>query len=251
MQAFRRFISRRGPVQTIYSDNGTNFVGANNFLKEVFESNGEWAYDEIANEFNLEWKFQTPYAPHHGGLHEAAVKSTKYHLHRVIGKQNLTFEEYYTLLTQVEACVNSRPICPLSDDPNDLVALTPAHFLIGEPIITLIEPHNLNDVQPWRLKRWQMVQQLHQHWWDRWHKEYITALSQRPKWRNNEPNIQTGDLVIIKEDNTAPSKWNLGRVIETFPGHDGLVRSVMIKTVHGNYKRPITKLGLLLKNEIE
>lgn len=70
---------------------------------------------------------------HHGGLHEAAVKSTKKHLLRVICHQNLTFSEYHTLPKQVEASVNSRPICPISDDPNDLDTLTPGHFLIGAP----------------------------------------------------------------------------------------------------------------------
>lgn len=132
---------------------------------------------------------------------EAAVKSAKHHLLRVIGKQNLTFEEYYTLLTQVEACVNSRPLHPLSDDPNDLAALTPAHFSVGEPLVTLTESDNVNETQTWRLSRGELVQQMYQHWWIRWHNEYVTTLLQRPKWRDLQRNIQIGDLVLIKEDN--------------------------------------------------
>lgn len=247
IQAFRCFHSRWGPIQTIWSDNGTNFVGANNFLKQIYEKQFQWATGAVPENFQVEWKFNTPYAPHHGGLHEAAVKSAKHHLLRVIGKQNLTYSEYHTLLKQVEACVNSRPLCPLSDDPNDLVALTPAHFTVGGPLITLVEPENLNETPPNRLKRWELVQQMHQQWWSRWHNEYVTSLLQRPKWRQRERNVTIGDLVIIKEDNVAPSQWVMGRVKETFPAPDGLVRSAMVSTIFGDYKRPITKLGVLLE----
>lgn len=245
MQALRRFISRRGPVAQILSDNGTNFVGANNYLTEIYKKQREWATGEVSTVFKIKWKFITPNAPHHGGLHEAAVKSVKKHLQRVIGAQNLTFEEYYTLLTQVEACVNSRPISALSDDPSDLSALTPAHFLIGEPLITLCEPENLIESKTSYLKRWEMVQQMHQHFWLRWHKEYLMQLSQRPKWHERMQNLKFGDLVIIQENNLHPSQWSLGRIVETYPGNDGLVRSVKLWTKNGFYTRPITKLGLL------
>lgn len=249
MQALRRVIARRGPILSIWSDNGTNFVGANNYLQQIYKQQYEWAYGEVANTFQIMWRFNTPYAPHHGGLHEAAVKSTKHHLSRVIGKQNMTFEEYSTLLTQVEACLNSRPIGPLSDDPNDQSALTPAHFLIGEPLITLSEPENLLEVNQNRLLRWQLVQNMYQQFWEKWHKEYVTTLSQRSKWNDQHRNVTIGDLVLIKEDNLAPAFWLLGRVKQTFPDRDGLVRSALIATIHGDYKRPITKLGVLLQED--
>ena len=247
--AFRRIVSVRGQVARICSDNGTNFVGANNFLKQIYAKQIEWATGEFAEKFNLKWSFITPNAPHHGGLHEAAVKSTKKHLLRVIGQQNLTFSEYYTLLKQVEACVNSRPICPISDDPNDLVALTPSHFLIGEPLITLAEEANLTDVNVGRLTRWQMVQQMSQNFWKRWHDEYVMRLIDRTKWKSEQQNLQLNDLVIVREDNLPPSKWTLGRIIETFPSADGFVRTVKIRTKYGEYLRPITKLGLLEPEE--
>lgn len=245
MQALRRMTARRGSVRTIWSDNGTNFVGANNFLKEIYQKQYEWANGEVADVFQINWKFITPHAPHHGGLHEAAVKSTKHHLTRVIGKQNLTFEEYSTLLNQIEACLNSRPICPLSDDPDDLSPLTPAHFLVGEPLITLGEADNLISENQGRLTRYQLVQQMYQHFWSRWHTEYITTLSHRSKWKDEQRNTKVGDLVLLKEDNMAPSHWHIGRVKQTFPAPDGLVRSVLISTAHGDYKRPITKVGIL------
>lgn len=128
----------------------------------------------------------------------------------------------------------------------DLNALPPAHFLVGEPLVTLIEPGNFAETRSTYLRRWQLVQQMYQHFWSRWHDEYVMTLANRPKWRLRERNFQVGDLVLVKEDNVAPSHWSLGRIKETFPGPDGLVRSVVINTIHGDYKRPITKLGLLL-----
>lgn len=104
--ALKRMIFRRGLPAMIVSDNATNFVGAKNYLDKVQEFNNKNS-DEIKEKFKLDWKFTTPVAPHHGGIYEAAVKSTKYHLRRVIGEQSLTFEEFSTILCQVEGCLNS------------------------------------------------------------------------------------------------------------------------------------------------
>lgn len=131
-------IARRGQIKQIHSDNGTNFVVANALLQEIHRTS-EWA----KNNLKIDWKFQPPLSPHHGGLHEAAVKSAKNHIKRTVGTNNLTIEEWFTLIAQVEACVNSRPLQPITDDPSDTTALTPGHFLIGEELITLVEPRPL------------------------------------------------------------------------------------------------------------
>jgi len=105
----------------------------------------------------VSWRFNPPAAPQFGGLWEAAVKSTKHHLRRVIGDSTLTFEEMSTLLAQIEACLNSRPLQALSDDPDDISALTPGHFLIGVPLLALPES-SLAEEAPSRLSRWQLLQ---------------------------------------------------------------------------------------------
>ncbi|GBL82892.1 hypothetical protein AVEN_19938-1, partial [Araneus ventricosus] len=139
--ALKRFIARRGKPSDIYSDNGTNFVGANNelrkILKDLFnkESTGE-IEDFIASE-GIVWHFNPPATHHFGGLWEAGVKSLKSHLKRVVGNTVLTHEEFSTLVTQVEAVLNSRPLCNLSSDPNDDFVLTPAHFLVGSSLTAL------------------------------------------------------------------------------------------------------------------
>lgn len=158
LAALRRFISRRGLCQTIWSDCGTNFVGADSQLRAFFAaSNPERRriIEQLAAD-NIQWKLNPPSAPHFGGIWEAAVKSLKHHLQRVLGDTTLTFEEMSTLLTQIEACMNSRPLQALSDDPEDLAALTPGHFLVGTALTVVPEP-SLLDHSPNRLTRWQLL----------------------------------------------------------------------------------------------
>nr|XP_015836641.1 PREDICTED: uncharacterized protein LOC107398133 [Tribolium castaneum] len=126
LAALRRFVARRGRCSYIYSDCGTNFVGAYRELNRHMKS--------AAERERLRWHFNPPSAPHFGGIWEAGIKSVKTHLHRLIGEQILTFEELYTVLTQIESVLNSRPLCPVSADPNDLSVLTPGHFLTLEPL---------------------------------------------------------------------------------------------------------------------
>ncbi|XP_076686078.1 uncharacterized protein LOC143378149, partial [Andrena cerasifolii] len=132
LAALRRFTARRGLCSTIHSDRGTNFVGAARELRDNLEplrSTSEVMQAHLLGD-GITWRFNPPAAPHFGGIWEAAVKATKHHLRRVVGDQHLTYEEMTTLLAQIEACLNSRPLQPLSDDPGDVTALTPGHFLI-------------------------------------------------------------------------------------------------------------------------
>lgn len=121
--ALRRVVGRRGTIQKIISDNGTNFVGAARILKEMLSQQNIALYER---EFEFEWVNNPPSAPHHGGIFEAAVKSMKHHLKRVIGQQSLIYEEYDTLLKQVEGCMNSRPLGAVHDDPTLDSYLSPA-----------------------------------------------------------------------------------------------------------------------------
>ena len=250
ISALRRFIARRGKCTNLYSDNGTNFVGANRELTKLEKQYFKQLLTHNANISNfladcsISWHFIPPRAPHFGGLWEAAVKSCKYHLRRVAKNALFTFEEMYTLLNQIEACLNSRPITPISDNPSDLNALTPGHFLMGDSPSALLEP-NIAEIKENRLSRWQRIQQHLQHFWDRWKKEYLSSLQQRPKWRNTTPNIQPGTMVIIHDEHLPPTKWHLGRVVDVHPGDDGTVRVVTVRTAQGLVKRPVVKLSPL------
>jgi hypothetical protein len=246
---FHRFVSRRGFPLHMYSDQGSNFVGAEREMREFIES---LHHDDSLHLFSAErgvtWHFNPPAAPSQGGYWEAGVKSTKYHLKRIVGTTTLVLEEFQTILCQVEAVLNSRPLGPLSPSPQDLDALTPGHFLIGQPLVAIPTP-DLSAVKPGRLSRWERVQQIVTHFWTRWHREYLSTLQERNKWRKKQKDIAVGDLVILKEDDAPPLKWNKGRIMAVFPGSDGAVRVVTVKTKHGEYRRSVTKICPLISKE--
>lgn len=246
LAAFARFTSRRGRPSTLYSDNGTTFTGADNQLKELFSQASAQVHEiaEVLAGQHTQWIFIPPHAPHFGGIWEAGVKAVKHHLRRTIGDTTLTFEELSTLLAKIEACLNSRPLHPLSADPSDLSALTPGHFLIGSALTSIPEPSLLN-VKRHCLSRWQLLTHLRDHFWHRWSTEYLHHLQERTKWQRPTRSLQKGDLVLVKNDILPPTKWNMARIIDLHPGSDGLVRVATIRTSTTTLKRPIAKLCLL------
>jgi hypothetical protein len=136
--ALKRFIATRGLINHLYSDNGSNSVGANRELKEFFFKSEEFLrqVQNYGTKTQCQWHFIPPNSPHFGGLWEAGVKSLKYHRKRIVGKALLNFEEISTLLAQVEGCLNSRLIA-LYNEPNDPSYLSPGHFFIGAPLTSL------------------------------------------------------------------------------------------------------------------
>ncbi|XP_076549276.1 uncharacterized protein LOC143308232 [Osmia lignaria lignaria] len=197
----------------------------------------------LAND-GTSWKFIPPNSPHYGGLWEAGVKSVKHHLKRVIGNRPLTFEEFATVLVEIEACLNSRPLCPLSNDVEDLRVLTPAHFL---GVATGLIPEDAPpDVCENRLERFQILQLIRNNFWKRWSQEYLQHLQERAKWRGPAENFAVGQLVLVRDDRYPPSKWPLGRVTEVHVGPDGLVRVVTVRTATSTLRRHVARLCTLL-----
>ncbi|XP_054287839.1 uncharacterized protein LOC129003567 [Macrosteles quadrilineatus] len=245
LACFDRFVSRRGLCAHIYSDQATNFVGADRELQELHSllhktPTSDAVLSKLA-QMGISWHFNPPAAPHFGGLWESGIKSMKYHLKRVVGNQILTFEEFSTLLTKVEAVLNSRPLCSLSTDPNEYETLTPGHFLIGEPLVAIPQT-DLTNLPQNRLSRWQMIQQAQRSFWKVWSQDYLHQLQQRYKWTRDSPNLKINDLVLIKDKNLPPLKWTTARVIQTHPGKDGIVRVATLKTPAGQLQRPVVQL---------
>ncbi|CAI6374765.1 unnamed protein product [Macrosiphum euphorbiae] len=240
--AFLASLQRFIPIPLeIYSDCGTNFQGAASELRRLW-SDPE-AQNSVSNAVPCRWHFNPPAAPHFGGLWEAAVKSMKTHLKRVIGTQLLTFEEMCTITQRIEAILNSRPITPLSSDPNDLRVLTPGHFLTDAPLVTLPDP-DVTQIPMNRLNL-QLLDQFHQSLWKRWSSEYLRLLQVRSKWHHPQPNVTLGDLVLVQAPNLPPTLWKMGRVEAVHPGEDGVVRVVTLRTSDGTLKRPVVKLARL------
>jgi Family of unknown function (DUF5641) len=118
--------------------------------------------------------------PTFGGLWEAAVKSAKYHLVRIVGDTQLTFEEMTTVLAKIEAILNSRPLVAEPSDPEDVNAITPGLFLIGRPLVAILEP-NYVDVSSNRSQRWQLLKKITQHFWKWWSYDCLSTLQKRAK----------------------------------------------------------------------
>ena len=234
----------------MWSDHGTNFVGANRTLKELFEFTRSQKMDETIPDFcsceGITWRFIPERAPHFGGLWEAAVRSLKKHLSRIVGNTKLNFEELTTVLSQIEACLNSRPLGTMPHNDDDgIEVLTPGHFIIGRPIQAL--PDNALSYKPMPvLRRWYLCEALVRHFLERWSSEYLIGLRSYSKWKRPSRNLCQGDVVVLREDGMIPTQWPIARIIDTRQGKDGLVRVVTLKTKNGVYTRPLTKVAPLV-----
>eukprot|EP00111_Clytia_hemisphaerica_P018409 TCONS_00054442-protein len=175
------------------------------------------------------------------------VRSVKTSLNAIIMAEYVVLNDFtlLTVLTEVEALVNSRPLTSVSDDTSDLDALTPNHFIIGRASTLLPTCITYNDnVTP--RKRWKQVQSITQQFWDRWRREYLPTLTARNKWTRASKNVQVGDLVLVHDTQSlSHGKWLLGRINQVFPGRDNRVRKVEVITHSGRYTRPITMISPL------
>ncbi|XP_066261278.1 uncharacterized protein [Euwallacea similis] len=211
-------------------------VQRDSFEKEISDLSKSKKLPSETNHL-IKWHFIPARSAHMGGLWEAAVKSTKFHLRRVLGESSLTYEEMYTLLVKIEACLNSRPLMPISNDINDYAPLTPAHFLIGDSLASLPQPDYQNAVIS-RLSHYERLQQLQQHFWNSWSRDYLTNLQTRCKWKNTvDKTIDIGALVLLVEHNTAPLRWILARVVELHEGKDHVIRVVSVRLPSGTISR--------------
>nr|XP_022910028.1 uncharacterized protein LOC111421117 [Onthophagus taurus] len=246
LAAFKRFSGRRGIPSCIYSDCGTNLVGADKELRAMFSAaSSQWRHlAHLLSCDGTEWKFNPPAAPHFGGKWEASVKSVKTHFKKVVGATTLTYEEFSTVLVQIEAVLNSRPLCSISDDPNSYEILTPAHFLIGSSLTVVPEP-SLLDVNISRLSRWQHLRRMIDDFWLKWERFYLQFIQNSNKWYQQRNLPQVGRLVLIKDERFPPSKWALGRITYLHPGPDGFARVATVKTPTTTLTRPVTKLCVL------
>ena len=181
-------------------------------------------------------------APHFGGAWERLVRSCKKALYNVLGKQVLTEDKLRTILCIAEQLLNNRPLTDVSGDVADLQPLTPNHFLIGQ--ISVNWPNALFSGTPASYRK--LFRDQHSvlvSFWHRWMNEYLPSLQQRSKWAKEElSEPKVGDLVWITDKNVHPFNFPLGRIEEVYRSDDTIVRSALVKTTLGSYKRPAIKL---------
>ncbi|GFW67777.1 integrase catalytic domain-containing protein [Trichonephila clavipes] len=213
--ALRRFSARRGAPRHIYSDNGTNFVGARRKLDEIrklwlsLPTNEAISY--YLSKSSIDWHFIPPSSPHFGGIWESGIRSVKFHLKRVLGETILTFEGLTTLLTQIEGLLNSRPLSYVNDSDIECIStLTPSHFLTGDVLLSV--PEELPSTSNHR-DRWELLQNIKRGFWKKWSSEFISSLQPRKKWQDAQPNLKEDDIVLIKEEGP-PGTWPMARVLQ-------------------------------------
>lgn len=244
--SFRRFISRRGICSKIYTDNALTFKRADKDLTRMGQLYNSTQVKDFMASLKVEWKFIIERAPWWGGFWERLVQSVKGSLKRTLGKNLFTFEELTTILTEIEAVINSRPLTAISDQFDGVSALTPAHFLTGQRLTQLPDLDATHPIPGSKTigelkKRFRIREQCLSHLAKRWKQEYILQLqSAHTGNKKAQPIVQEGDLVLFSKENTPRHCWPLARIKCLHPGRDGCIRSGILQLPNGStIRRPI------------
>jgi hypothetical protein len=254
IQSLRRFVARRGAVREIRSDNGSNFVGAENELRKAME---EMDHKKIGNFLTEQgcdyviWERNTPLASHMGGVWERQIRTVKSVLCSLLKScpRKLDEESLRTFLAEAESIVNSRPLTIESLHDPEIKPLCPNQILTMKTKVVPPPPGVFQGEEVYSRKRWRVVQHLANSFWSRWRKEYLHLLQVRHKWTQAKRNLQVNDIVLMKEEGTSRGQWPMARVLETFVSKDGLVRSVSLYAKGSTFKRPVHKTVLLVAND--
>ena len=242
INAVLRFVGRRGPPTVIYSDNGSNFRGAE---VDVIRALQAWDQEKIQatlTQRGIEWKFNPPAASHQGGVWERLIRSIRRILYSLVGERLLSDETLRTFLVEVEKILNDRPITPVSSDPQDLDALTPSHILLLRRNPS--SPPGVFDESDQFRARWKLFHLLANEFWQRWTKEYCRrSKSDKSGCVNSLTGV--GDLVLMADKNTPRGRWPKALVEQTFPDSEDIVRQVVVRTADGVYRRDVRKLCML------
>ncbi|XP_071494941.1 uncharacterized protein [Diadema antillarum] len=183
-----------------------------------------------------------------GGIWERVIRAVRRILSGLLKEQLVTDEALTTLMTEVEAILNARPLTQLSMDSNDDEPLTPNHLLLLRQNPSL-PPGAFSKEDSYHRRRWRQVQHLADQFWKRWVKEYLPLLQVRQRWAKPKRNFAIGDLVLLADDSSSRGHWPMGKVVSTYPDKNGLVRQVEVRVGAKHYRRPISKLCLLEANE--
>jgi len=243
--AFRRFVSRKSLPTVVMSDNASTYMSAATELYNLFNSK---TLATSLQRQGVEWKFIPKKAPWFGGFWERLVGLTKNCLKKVLGRAHISLATLETMVVEIEAVLNDRPLTYLSDDPLDPAPLTPSHLLYGRRITRV--PHELvcdvndgdygdtSDVS----KRARVLAHLLEHFRHRWKQEYLTSLREFHKHSgSNLQNISIGDIVLVHDEGPR-TQWKLAVIEKLNKGQDGMIRSADIRTSTGSTNRPIVKL---------
>ena len=200
IQAVCRFVSRRGPPKVLYSDNGTNFRGAQSEVKQMLQNWNQVRILDRLREKGIQWHFSAPSASHTGGVWERMIRTVRKCMHALVGDRLVDDETLLTVMCEAEKMINDRPLLRQCDDPRDLSVLTPNALLLGfrncsNSANTAPKSHHLRE-------KWKQAQKLADDFWVRWLKEYLPTLQERQKWLTPRRNMKEGDIVLMVKDDS-------------------------------------------------
>ena len=253
INAYRRFIGRRGPIRELRSDRGTNFVGAKAELESALN---EMSHNKIHEELlkdgcdYIKFNMNFPSASHMGGVWERMIRSARNVLSALLVKHGnqLDDELLQTLMIETEAIINSRPLTPPDmTSPDSGEPLSPSQILTLKSKVVLPPPGSFVKEDMYCRKRWRRVQFLANQFWEKWRKEYLPSLQKRSKWASPCNNLKVDDIVLMFDENIPRCQWPRARVTHTYHSEDNLVRKVTVRTSTSVYDRPVHKLILLYR----
>jgi len=244
IDALHRFINRRGKPLLMRSDNGTNFKGGERELRESIQEWNQQAIHEFLRQREIRWIFNPPAASNMGGAWERMIRSVRQILRALLKEQIVDDETLLTVMSHVEAILNSHPLTNCSDDPKDDDPLTPNQILLLRSD-TSLPPGVFRREDMYGRRRWRQAQYLADQFWKRWVREYLPLLQERVKWNKPRRNVAVGDIVLISDKNLPRGAWPLARVTKVYTAKDGYVRSAEVMTKTAVLTRPINKLCLL------
>ena len=259
LMCLRRFLGRRGNVRLIRSDNGSNFIGASAELSKAFQEMDHVKINDYLKQYGgewMSWKRNPPFASNMGGVWERQIRSARSILNSLLKThaQSLTDESLETLLVEVEAIVNSRPLTTeIINDVTSLSPLSPINLLTLKSKVVMPPPGVFSKPDLYCRKHWRRVQHISNEFWNRWRKEVLFTLQKRHKWNKIQRNCKIGDIVLLKED-TDRNKRPLAKVISVNKDIEGVVRSVKLQVGTSgvdsarNLERPVNKLVMLVEN---
>ena len=245
ISCFKRFVSARGVPQRAVSDNGLNFVRSEKALRALWNN---LKTERVQNFFGLrqiEWVFNVPRAAWWGGQFERLIRVVKDCLRKTSKMRVLRLFDFMTLIKEIEAIVNARPLTASPPGPDDSVALTPGHFIASRFPTSL--PAGTIEVRGIKsddlVKAWKTREVMLNDFWSRWKNEYILYLkSCHHRKRSRAEPLRVNDIVLIHEDNIPRLKWRLGRIVRIVGGRDGKERTCIVRTGRESVTRTVQHL---------
>ena len=236
--AFQRMVYQRGNPKNVFTDNALYFKKASKDLGENYARNNK-DIQALQDKYKFKWHFTVPYHSSGSGVWERMVRSVKTPLRKVLGNALVTYTELYTIVKQVEAHVNERPLAQMSESSFDCI--TPSMLVTGRklrPTVDEFQESGFKQEMDVR-ERWKHRQTLVRQFFNSWVKNYILSLQQRHKWQDKKPNIRIGDLVLVEKEKLKKHRWPLGLIKDLIIGRDGLIRSVRLTT--SEHAEPVTR----------